>query len=172
MCLGGFDGTIFFFRDAWHHSIWTLLAVGRRDPYTDMVLSDSMGFSFPSRWCSVGWSYDRGTRMTQWTELDLSVWVCVCAHVRAPVGEPWMTTAFFTEDGSRRLWSIACNQPPPTALTATDWSVDELLNRSIGHISAANAVQQPQPACLKRPAALVKVFKVTRLDRMQITFFL
>lgn len=71
-----------FFGDASHHSIWTLLAVGRRDLYTDMVLSDSMGFSFPSRWCSVGWSYDRGTMMTQWTELDVSVCACVCMHAR------------------------------------------------------------------------------------------
>ncbi len=94
-------------------STWALLAVGRRHHCIDMVLSDSMGFSF---WCLAGTSYDRGTGMSKC--------VCVgcggCFSRRATVGE---------------LWSIGCNQPPPTALT--HWLVSQWTYESINqpHVS-------------------------------------
>lgn len=85
-----FEGSNLF-RDSSHHSIWTLLAVGSRDHCIDMVLSDSMGFSFPSSWCSVGRSHDGGTGTSEGRSLE-AVCVCVCG----------MTAVFFMDDDRRR----------------------------------------------------------------------
>lgn len=90
------------FRDSSHHSVTGLcLAVRRRHLCVDMVLSDSMGFSFHSSWCLVGRSCDRGRGMSETEALGLCVCVhaCVLACMHACVSNDG---AFFTEDDSRR----------------------------------------------------------------------
>lgn len=92
-------------------STWALLAAGKTQHHTDIALSDSMGFSFSPQTSSVS-----GVRIlwqSHWDERARLKWVG-CLTQKMTVGE---------------LWSIQCNQPPPTAMITQSLNIgmDRLL---------------------------------------------